>query len=71
MALSTCPKCSNHSFEVQEFTPTRSKYKLLFVQCSSCGAVIGVIDYFNIGHMLEKQDIVLKKIAGQLNQLNR
>jgi predicted nucleic-acid-binding Zn-ribbon protein len=45
MAISTCPKCSNHSFEVQEFTPTRSNYKFLFVQCSSCGVVIGVMDY--------------------------
>lgn len=52
MATSTCPKCSNHSFEVAEQTPKGSNFKLLFVQCSSCGAVVRVMDYFNIGGLL-------------------
>lgn len=54
-------------FEVQTTTPSQSNYKLLYVQCSSCGAVIGVMDYYNIGARIDKQDAALKKIARALN----
>ena len=67
MAMSSCPKCGNHLFEVQTTTPSQSNYKLLYVQCSSCGAVIGVMDYYNIGARIDKQDAALKKIARALN----
>ncbi len=54
MASSTCIKCGNHTFEVKEAAPRDSAYKLLFVQCSSCGGVVGVMDFSNIGAMLYK-----------------
>lgn len=49
MAWSTCVKCGGTSFEIVETEPSGSNYKLLFVQCSSCGGVIGVLDWYNIG----------------------
>lgn len=54
MARSACPKCEDTRFELQENTPTKSAYRLMFVQCSSCGAVVGVLDMHNIGALLEK-----------------
>ncbi len=51
---SKCPKCESSSFEVEYETPKNSNFKLLFVCCSSCGTVVGVLDYYNIGAMLEK-----------------
>jgi len=54
MAVSTCPKCDSHTFEIVENTPKNSKFKLQFVQCSKCGAVIGVMDSYNIGSLLHK-----------------
>ncbi len=65
--MSTCPKCNNHTFTIQENTPAGSNFKLMFVQCSSCGAVVGVIDCFNIGNLILQQNKALKKIAGQLD----
>jgi hypothetical protein len=54
MALSsTCVKCGSTSFEMKEVTPRGSNFKLNFVQCSSCGGVVGVLDYCNIGGMLQ------------------
>lgn len=53
MAHSSCPKCGNHGFETVITTPSGSNFKLLFIQCSSCGCVIGVLDYYNIGRLLE------------------
>jgi hypothetical protein len=49
MAQSMCLNCKGHSFELVEQVPKLSRYKLLFVQCADCGAVVGVIEFLNIG----------------------
>jgi predicted nucleic-acid-binding Zn-ribbon protein len=61
MAQSTCPKCDSHMFEAKENSPTGSKYKLIFVQCRKCGAVVGVLDFVNVGAGLEQIAGLLKK----------
>ena len=55
MASSTCVKCGETTFETKEVSPRNSPFKLTFVQCASCGGVIGVMDFYNIGN--ELQDI--------------
>jgi predicted nucleic-acid-binding Zn-ribbon protein len=67
MANSKCPHCKSTSFELQEVSPTKSKYKLNFIQCSSCGAPFGITEYYNTTAMLEKQNEAIKKIANALN----
>jgi predicted nucleic-acid-binding Zn-ribbon protein len=52
MALSTCVKCGGSSFEISHVSPTGSNFKLMFIQCSSCGGVVGVMDFYNIGQSL-------------------
>jgi hypothetical protein len=54
MAISTCTKCGGHLFEIRENEPRGSRFKLMFVQCSSCGGVVGVIDYYNIGAEIQE-----------------
>jgi hypothetical protein len=44
MAVSTCLKCAGHSFELALFTPLGTSHKLMIVQCSGCGAPVGVLD---------------------------
>jgi uncharacterized Zn finger protein len=63
MALSTCPKCNNHTFEIVENSPSKSAYKLLFVQCTSCGAVVGVMDYYNIGARINELEKKVDNIS--------
>ena len=29
-----------------------SNFSLTFIQCASCGGVVGVMDYYNIGQLL-------------------
>lgn len=53
MARSKCSKCEHTSFEVKSVEPTGYGFKVNFVQCSSCGAVVGVLDHFNIGQLLK------------------
>ncbi|MHB8063851.1 MAG: hypothetical protein ACYDG2_14675 [Ruminiclostridium sp.] len=66
MAWSTCPKCNSHNFEVVEKSPSVSNFKLMFVQCLYCGAVVGVMDYYNIGQRLDELEKKLDStIAGK------
>jgi hypothetical protein len=66
MAVSTCGNCNSTRFELREHSPSGSEFKLSFVQCASCGTVVGVMDYFNIGSMLEKHEKAIKAIAEKL-----
>ena len=63
MATSTCPKCDSHTFETKEFSPNHSNFRLTAVQCASCGAVVGVLDFLNIGAELMKIGKAVKDIA--------
>ncbi len=54
MAHSTCIKCGGTRFEMVEVEPAASKYKMMFIQCSSCGGVVGVTDYYNVGTLVHK-----------------
>ncbi len=59
MPMSTCIKCGGHTFEVVEAKPGNSDFTLMFVQCSSCGGVVGVMDYLN--KRKSPLDILLRK----------
>lgn len=63
MAISRCSKCDNTFFEIKQAEPSGSAYKLYFVQCSRCGAVVGIQEYYNSGAMLEKLTKAVKAIA--------
>jgi predicted nucleic-acid-binding Zn-ribbon protein len=54
MAITTCPKCPSTTFEMKEGRVNGSKYRLFFIQCSRCGAAIGVQEFFNSGALLQK-----------------
>ena len=55
MATSTCPKCSGITFEMKEAERIKGNaYRMMFIQCASCGAVVGTADFFNAPKLLEK-----------------
>lgn len=54
MATSTCIKCNSSAFELKLNEPHDSRYKFFFVQCRSCGGVVGVTDYYATSTLLEK-----------------
>ena len=63
MARSSCPKCGGHRFKMSEFEPERSRFKIMFIQCVSCGTVVGVTDIYNIPRLLGK---IAKKLGIEL-----
>ncbi len=44
MAASVCPHCQNQTFELQEGQIGGIHRKLLFVQCTGCGAPFGAVE---------------------------
>lgn len=56
MAQSTCPKCAGTQFEFKDAQGNLkgTEYAYSFVQCASCGAVVGVVDGFNVPFLLHK-----------------
>jgi len=58
MATPKCPKCESVFFEIKTASPKNSNYKIQFVNCSSCGCVVGALEFYNTGallHTLAKQ----------------
>ncbi len=54
MAHSKCPKCEFNKFELSECSPKTANFKIMLVQCSSCGTVVGTTNYFNTANLLGK-----------------
>ena len=47
MATSKCIKCDGTIFELKENEPSGSKVKFYFVQCRSCGGVVGAVEWWS------------------------
>lgn len=67
--LSTCVKCSGRLFELKEQAPSGSAFKLQFVQCSSCGVPVGVMEYFNAGVKLDKLEKRMSQVESQIGYM--
>lgn len=60
MTTSRCPKCEGSTFEMKSSaTPTRNviqgaKFAYSFIQCRSCGTVVGVVDHHHVPSLLQQ-----------------
>lgn len=65
--MSACPKCDRGTnFKLSTKAPKDSRFKLSFIECTSCGAVVAIMDAENIGAMLHEQNEALKEIAAKV-----
>jgi ribosomal protein L37E len=69
MATSTCLKCGHHKFELTTTRPENSNFDMHYVQCSSCGSPIGVLSFFDPGHLLKEQEKEIADLKRQLNDI--
>jgi len=69
MAYSTCPKCTSTSFEIEEVSLNKLNYKMLFVQCSKCGAVVSIIPYYDPGVLAKDNQTEIANIKEQLTHV--
>lgn len=67
MAQSRCIKCGNSQFEVVRANNlVGTPRDVLFVQCTNCGSVIGVIDLLNVSVKAERVKNDLRTLADKL-----
>lgn len=50
-------------------SPKGSKLKVNFIQCSNCGAVVGAMDYYAVGALVESTKNTLDEIARKVNRI--
>lgn len=67
--ISSCGKCGGHSFKVVLQEPSGSRFKVNFVQCSSCNTPVGVLDYYNTGAQLEEQKTLVRDLSSKVTHL--
>jgi predicted nucleic-acid-binding Zn-ribbon protein len=60
MATPKCPKCEGTRFEIKPIEVAGANYKHNAVICSSCGAILGIEEYYNIGARIQKLAAALK-----------
>lgn len=77
MALPKCPNqnCESHKkfkkaiFELKEEN-IGNTYKYFLVQCSTCGTVIGILEYFNSGALIKDQELAFNNFLLKYNENN-
>ena len=60
MAIPTCSQCEETKFELVLQQPQDAKHTFNFVQCASCGTVVGVLEERNT------IEAMLRRIAEKL-----
>jgi hypothetical protein len=66
MATPACIKCGGHTFELVEFQPRGSNYKVNSIQCTNCGGLAGVLEYYDTGVLINRLSEAFKRIAERL-----
>lgn len=68
MPVPTCPKCANTTFVLSPIVLVAAKpdHTLKAVCCSSCGAVVSVVEDVSLTQSLAQIDSALVKIARAL-----
>ena len=54
MAISRCSNCECTRLELKEANISGSAYRMYFVQCSSCGAVVGIVPFMNTAALIQQ-----------------
>jgi helix-turn-helix protein len=69
MATSKCLSCNGVKFEIKESEPAESTFKVMMVQCASCGGVVGTMGYFDAGVLSKSNQEELKIIKEKIERI--
>ena len=53
MATTTCPKCPSTRFEVKETSVSGSNFRVIFIQCATCGAAISTTEVLHTNTLIK------------------
>lgn len=67
MATSKCGSCGGTEFEmVQQDAVRGSRYKLMFVQCASCGAVAGITTHEHVPTLIHGLTVLVNSLIARI-----
>lgn len=49
-----CPKCDHPTFSARAIEPGGSRFKMIAICCSSCGAVVGIQPFSNTEELIRE-----------------
>jgi predicted nucleic-acid-binding Zn-ribbon protein len=67
--VTTCGKCGNSGFKLQEVSVSGSNFRMFAIQCVSCGVPIGITEYYDAGDLLKEQEKKLIAMEGRLTRI--
>jgi hypothetical protein len=65
----SCVKCETSIFKIQEMNVQGANYKLFAVQCTSCSTPVGVMEYYDNGTLLKKQEKAIADLGQKIGQI--
>ena len=69
--MSVCPHCKGTMFQTERQAPLGSAFPVVIVQCSKCGAPVGVLEMNNAGALLQAQDQMIKQLGSRISGLEQ
>lgn len=66
MALANCVRCGNGGFETSIQSPMGSNIKMVFIQCSGCGGVVGTAPYHDPSAQHDRIINAIQAVAREL-----
>ena len=69
MARSACPSCKSTRFEMCETSVAGARYRHLFIQCSSCGTVVSVMEYIYAAELLQQALNKIDDLSSRLSYI--
>lgn len=70
MAVPICPTCKSSLFETSEFTPQGFKHRLLSIQCSNCGSIAAILDYYGMSRQIDRVAGLVDTLQAKLDELD-
>jgi hypothetical protein len=54
LATSKCPRCDSTRFEAARATISGTYFPYMFIQCASCGTVVGASEAENVSNLVHQ-----------------
>jgi predicted nucleic-acid-binding Zn-ribbon protein len=59
--MSNCSKCGSYSFEMVEAHISGTRFPYMFIQCASCGSVVGVSETHYVPEVIRETENRLRR----------
>ena len=68
--IAKCGHCDGTLTKIAEIEPSGSQFKQVAICCSSCNAILGTTDYFNVGNLVKSQEKEIASLKQQVSQID-